>query len=373
MYADDTAILSRHYDPNTLTQNINVHLAHLEIWFSVWKIAINTSKTEAISFSQKRPPPEITLQNQRIPWSLNTKYLGVIIDKNLTFRQHITYVRNKFKKMLRVISYLCLYYNGLMKVFKNGTELRERLQRAEQDRCDAAISKVDMVYGIPTKTNPFTTVKGKKGNRKTPSPPPERQTSKKLKTDEVDTANRYDALPVEDPPIAIEDDEENEDEDPTPHVPKFRKPPPITIDSEANSAALLKKLQQLTKEDFMGRVIGKGLRVYPNTPQAYHAIRNYIDREKLESYTYESNEEKELKAVIRGMPSDMPPQQIIEALQEVGIMINDCRVMTNRKMGLPMPLFLLSLTHPALERNKQGCIQYCRDLLHEDNSGAPQT
>ncbi|GFW63040.1 hypothetical protein TNCV_4453881 [Trichonephila clavipes] len=44
MYADDTAILSRHYNPNTLTQNINEHLAHLEIWFSVWKIALNTTK-----------------------------------------------------------------------------------------------------------------------------------------------------------------------------------------------------------------------------------------------------------------------------------------------------------------------------------------
>ncbi|GFX78364.1 RNA-directed DNA polymerase from mobile element jockey [Trichonephila clavipes] len=53
MYADDTAILSRHYNPNTLTQNINEHLAHLEIWFSVWKIAINTSKTE-VSFVQGR-------------------------------------------------------------------------------------------------------------------------------------------------------------------------------------------------------------------------------------------------------------------------------------------------------------------------------
>ncbi|GFS64071.1 RNA-directed DNA polymerase from mobile element jockey [Trichonephila clavipes] len=101
MYADDTAILSRHYNPNTLTQNINEHLAHLEIWFSVWKIALNTTKTEAVSFSQKRPPPEITFQNQRILWSQHTKYLGVIIDKNLRFRQHITYVKNKFKNATR--------------------------------------------------------------------------------------------------------------------------------------------------------------------------------------------------------------------------------------------------------------------------------
>ncbi|GFY00859.1 RNA-directed DNA polymerase from mobile element jockey [Trichonephila clavipes] len=108
MYADDTAILSRHYDPKTLTKNLNEHLAHLEIWFSVWKIALNTSKTEAVSFSQKRPTPEITLQNQRIPWSQHTKYLSVIIDKNLTFRQHITHVRNKFKNASRKLySLIC--------------------------------------------------------------------------------------------------------------------------------------------------------------------------------------------------------------------------------------------------------------------------
>ncbi|GFT69042.1 RNA-directed DNA polymerase from mobile element jockey [Trichonephila clavipes] len=50
-----------------------------------------------VFFSKRKPPPEITLQNQRIPWSQHTKYLGVIVDKNLTFRQHITHIRDKFK------------------------------------------------------------------------------------------------------------------------------------------------------------------------------------------------------------------------------------------------------------------------------------
>ncbi|GFS88730.1 RNA-directed DNA polymerase from mobile element jockey [Trichonephila clavipes] len=107
LYADDTAILSRHRNLNTLVENINEHLAHLEIWFSVWKIALNSTKTEAVFFS-KRQPPEITLQNQRIPWSQHTKYLGVIIDKNLTFRQHITYIRDKFKDTTRKLySLIC--------------------------------------------------------------------------------------------------------------------------------------------------------------------------------------------------------------------------------------------------------------------------
>ncbi|GFT79576.1 RNA-directed DNA polymerase from mobile element jockey [Trichonephila clavipes] len=55
LYADDTAILSRHGNLNTLVENINEHLAHLEIWFSVWKIALNSSKTEAVFFSKRHP------------------------------------------------------------------------------------------------------------------------------------------------------------------------------------------------------------------------------------------------------------------------------------------------------------------------------
>ncbi|GFU56462.1 probable RNA-directed DNA polymerase from transposon X-element [Trichonephila clavipes] len=75
---DDTAILSRHYDPNTLIKNLNNHLSHLEKWFSVWKIALNTSKTEAVSFSQQRPPPEITLQNQKESPVLSTPNILVL-------------------------------------------------------------------------------------------------------------------------------------------------------------------------------------------------------------------------------------------------------------------------------------------------------
>ncbi|GFQ79193.1 nucleic-acid-binding protein from transposon X-element [Trichonephila clavata] len=115
----------------------------------------------------------------------------------------------------------------------------------------------------------------------------------------------------------------------------------------------------MTNENFMGRVIGKGLRVYPKTPQAYYTIRNFIDKEKLETYTYQLNEEKELKAVIRGMPSDMPPQEIIDALLELDFTVNDCHVMTNRKTGLPMPLFLLSLPKNDANRDVYNITELC--------------
>ncbi|GFU54913.1 putative RNA-directed DNA polymerase from transposon X-element [Trichonephila clavipes] len=58
------------------------------------------------------------------------------------------------------------------------------------------------------------------------------------------------------------------------------------------------------------------------------------------------------------MPSDMPPQQIIEALQDLGIEVNDCRVMTNRT-GLPMPLFLLSLPRNEANRDVYNITEIC--------------
>ncbi|GFT65852.1 nucleic-acid-binding protein from transposon X-element [Trichonephila clavipes] len=59
------------------------------------------------------------------------------------------------------------------------------------------------------------------------------------------------------------------------------------------------------------------------------------------------------------MPSDMPPQQIVEALQDLGITLNDCKVMTNRKTGLPMPLFLLSLPRNETNRDIYNITEIC--------------
>ncbi|GFY31554.1 nucleic-acid-binding protein from transposon X-element [Trichonephila clavipes] len=108
-----------------------------------------------------------------------------------------------------------------------------------------------------------------------------------------------------------------------------------------------------------GKIIGKGLRVYPENPEAYHVIRRYVDAEKLESFTYQLDEEKDLKAVIRGMPSDTPPQEIIDELRTYGISVNVCHVMTSRRTGMPMPLFLVTLPRSEINRNIYSLTDFC--------------
>ncbi|GBO42316.1 RNA-directed DNA polymerase from mobile element jockey [Araneus ventricosus] len=103
IYADDTAILAKNRNTKFITIALNKHIQELECWFHKWKIAINASKTEAVFFSKKRDNPKysVMIQNSAIPWSQEAKYLGVILDKRLTWKTHINFIKQKFRDNAR--------------------------------------------------------------------------------------------------------------------------------------------------------------------------------------------------------------------------------------------------------------------------------
>ncbi|GFV96007.1 RNA-directed DNA polymerase from mobile element jockey [Trichonephila clavipes] len=91
MYVDDTAISACFRNSKTITLALNKHLALLEKFFDKGKIKINVEKSAAVAFTYKRTlPPPPTMYNQIIPWSQETKYLGLIFDSKLTWKKHIT-------------------------------------------------------------------------------------------------------------------------------------------------------------------------------------------------------------------------------------------------------------------------------------------
>ncbi|GFY20933.1 RNA-directed DNA polymerase from mobile element jockey [Trichonephila clavipes] len=119
--------------------------------------------------------------------------------------------------------------------------------------------------------------------------------------------------------------------------------PPINIDNVKNQAALLQHLQTITQQKLETKLIGTKFRIYPKTPYAYHQIRRYIEQNSLESHTYMLPQDKMLRAVIRGLPIDMSPTQIIADLETQGFHVKECHNMQSRKTGQPMPLFMLSM------------------------------
>ncbi|KAI5742277.1 hypothetical protein M8J77_005529 [Diaphorina citri] len=107
LFADDTALYAAGTrGVGTLIQN---HLDKLERYYRTWKIKINASKTEGITFAcqeTKLKPAgktEILFQGQPIEWKKEVKYLGCYLDSRLTWRKHIQYATGKARTAIGLL------------------------------------------------------------------------------------------------------------------------------------------------------------------------------------------------------------------------------------------------------------------------------
>ncbi|GFY43090.1 RNA-directed DNA polymerase from mobile element jockey [Trichonephila inaurata madagascariensis] len=208
--------------------------------------------------------------------------------------------------------------------------------------------KID-AWGLPSKPNdPFKVIINKKGRK---SDSDEVSSAKKQRTDVTATQNRFAQLTVDDINLTAQASTSTSHEAPGAAAPpKKHHVPPITIDNVSNKAGLLKHLQDLTKLKLEAKLIGSKLRIFPQTAYAYHRIRKYVDDNQLESYTYILPEDKKIRLVIRGLPTDMSPVDIIGDLAAKNISVNECHIMTSKKTGKAMPLFLITLDKTVQNR-----------------------
>lgn len=109
MYADDTAIIAQDSNINQATNNLQRSVDTLNTWFNKWCIKINSNKCETKIFTLRRPldPPNIIVNNIPIPWNPKdsaVKYLGIYLDRKLTWSYHIN------KKLTEAYSRLAMLY-----------------------------------------------------------------------------------------------------------------------------------------------------------------------------------------------------------------------------------------------------------------------
>lgn len=101
-FADDTAIISSHKDPSTASSLLQVHLNKTQDWLKKWRIKINSSKCVHVTFTTKRDTcPPVSINGQEIPIAEEAKYLGIHLDKRLTWRKHIFTKRKQLGLKLR--------------------------------------------------------------------------------------------------------------------------------------------------------------------------------------------------------------------------------------------------------------------------------
>ncbi|GBP24285.1 RNA-directed DNA polymerase from mobile element jockey [Eumeta japonica] len=103
LFADDTALFTEigigaPDSPSSLQRAID----ELGQWFRKWRIEVNPTNQQPYNSSMVRlesthcrqNTPNLKMLDAIIPWQRNYKYLGVTLDKNLHFRDHIERVRN---------------------------------------------------------------------------------------------------------------------------------------------------------------------------------------------------------------------------------------------------------------------------------------
>ena len=91
-YADDTAILSSSSNPNLASSGLQDHANKIDEWAKKWKIKINTDKSVQVTFTLKQSPrecPQLIMNNVPIPVRTEIKYLGLTLDKRLTWGPHL--------------------------------------------------------------------------------------------------------------------------------------------------------------------------------------------------------------------------------------------------------------------------------------------
>lgn len=120
-YADDTAIIAyNHFNDHTKLENdINAYLNDLCEYFKKWRVKLNESKTEKITFlgsykitkyRDRRLARAIAVKigEHNIVESKSVKYLGLIVTSNLEYYRHVDHVLRKantaFAKLKNIFS-----------------------------------------------------------------------------------------------------------------------------------------------------------------------------------------------------------------------------------------------------------------------------
>ena len=111
LFADDTGVFVHNRNFDHLVSNAKSRLLEIQQWCHDNKLTINSSKTCFLIFHSKNKNKHIELQNIEIPGlkisrATSTKYLGLVIDDELNWREHVKYVCTSLVKYFGIFNHI---------------------------------------------------------------------------------------------------------------------------------------------------------------------------------------------------------------------------------------------------------------------------
>lgn len=118
IFADDTNLFLSNSDIYELFSNMNKELNHISNWFKCNKLTLNIDKTKWILFhslAKKRflpnNLPKLFIDKIEIKKESVTRFLGIYIDKNITWKYHIDFISTKLAKSIGILYKVRYYLN----------------------------------------------------------------------------------------------------------------------------------------------------------------------------------------------------------------------------------------------------------------------
>ncbi|GFV54389.1 nucleic-acid-binding protein from transposon X-element [Trichonephila clavipes] len=91
---------------------------------------------------------------------------------------------------------------------------------------------------------------------------------------------------------------------------------PIVIDAQSNAAELLTQIGNLCNNtSLQGRFENGKLRVFPTSAEEHRIIQKFVSDKKMRSHTFEMAHNKQLKVVLRGLPTDYNQEELIVSVE----------------------------------------------------------
>jgi hypothetical protein len=108
LFADDTNLITSSTSLLSLEQKINLEIPKLINWLHTNRLSLNIKKTHIMIFGPSNKKQNhhihISIEGEVLQIVQSTKFLGIILDKNLNWKEHISYLALKISKSVGILS-----------------------------------------------------------------------------------------------------------------------------------------------------------------------------------------------------------------------------------------------------------------------------
>ena len=107
LFADDTNLFLSGKNLDDMQTLLNEELTEIDLWLKANKLSLNIKKTHYMLFKNRGATEKdicLKIENEPITQVKKTKFLGVIIDCNLTWKEHISYISGKIAKGVGILT-----------------------------------------------------------------------------------------------------------------------------------------------------------------------------------------------------------------------------------------------------------------------------